>query len=147
VRVWSAIGMLAVMALAACGGSGSQPSETAATGATSQTGPAATTAAPEHPLPVELQGTWFLSTATATNPVRIYLRETSFATPIGRSGTVEAEGDVLTFTAVCGGTAFEGVGRYRWTLEGDTLHLDMIGKDECGGRRSILDDATYERTD
>jgi hypothetical protein len=147
VRVWSAIGMLAVMALAACGGSGSQPSETAATGATSQTGPAATTAAPEHPLPVELQGTWFLSTATATDPVRIYLRETSYAAPIGRHGTVEAEGDVLTFTAVCGGTAFEGVGRYRWTLEGDTLHLDMIGKDECGGRGSILDDATYERTD
>jgi hypothetical protein len=97
-------------------------------------------------LPVELQGTWFLSTATATDPVRIYLRETSYAAPIGRHGTVEAEGDVLTFTAVCGGTAFEGVGRYRWTLEGDTLHLDMIGKDECGGRRSMLDDATYERT-
>jgi hypothetical protein len=147
VRVWSAIGMLAVMALAACGGSGSQPSEMAATGATSQTGLAATTAAPEHPLPVELQGTWFLSTATATNPVRLYLRESSFAMPIGRSGTVEAEGDVLTFTAVCGGTAFEGVGRYRWTLEGDTVHLDMVGNDECSGRQSMLDDATYERTD
>jgi hypothetical protein len=53
---------------------------------------------------------------------------------------------VLTFTAVCGGTAFEGVGRYRWTLEGDTLHLDMIGNDECSGRQTILDDATYERT-
>ena len=139
--------MLAVMALAACGGSGSQPSEMAASGATSQTGPAATTAAPEHPLPVELQGTWFLSTATATDPVRIYLRETSYALLHGHSGTVEAEGDVLTFTAVCGGTAFEGVGRYRWTLEGDTLHLDMIGNYECSGRQSILDDATYERTD
>ena len=139
--------MLAVMALAACGGSGSQPSETAATGATSQTGPAATTAAPEHPLPVELQGTWFLSTATASNPVRIYLRETTYAAPLGGHGTVEAEGDVLTFTAVCGGTAFEGVGRYRWTLEADTLHLDMIGNDECSGRQALLDDATYERTD
>lgn len=95
---------------------------------------------------MELQGTWFLSTATATNPVRIYLRETSYSAPNGRSGRVEAEGDVLTFTARCAGTPFEAVGRYRWTLEGDTLHLDMIGKDECGGRRSILDDATYERT-
>ena len=34
---------------------------------------------------------------------------------------------------------------YRWTLEADTLHLDMIGNDECSGRQSILDDATYER--
>jgi hypothetical protein len=64
----------------------------------------------------------------------------------GHSGTVEAEGDVLTFTARCVGTAFEGVGRYRWTLEADTLHLDMIGNDECSGRQSTLDDATYERT-
>jgi hypothetical protein len=123
------------------GGSPSPPEEAAGTGPESTT-----TAAPEHPLPVDLQGTWFLSTATATDPVRIYLRETSYAAPQGRSGKVEAEGDVLTFTAICGGTAFEGVGRYRWTLEGDTLHLDMIGNDECSGRQSILDDATYERT-
>ena len=133
--------MLASAALAACGGGSPSPSEAAA-----GTGPeSTTTAAPEHPLPVELQGTWFLSTATATDPVRIYLRETSYAAPMGRSGTVEAEGDVLTFTAVCGGTAFEGVGRYRWTLEGDTLHLDMIGFDECSGLQSILDDAKLER--
>ena len=133
--------MLGSVALGACGGESSSPSEEAA-GKGSQS----TTTAPEHPLPVELQGTWFLSTATATDPVRIYLRETSYAAPRGRSGTVEAEGDVLTFTAVCGGTAFEGVGRYRWTLEGDTLHLDLIGNDECSGRQSILDDATFERT-
>jgi hypothetical protein len=97
-------------------------------------------------LPVELQGEWFLSTATATEPVRIYLRETSYAAMLGHSGTVEAEGDVLTFTARCVGTNYEGVGRYRWTLEGDTLHLDLIGNDECSGRQSILEDATYERT-
>jgi hypothetical protein len=136
------VAVVASAALGACGGGSSSPSEEAA-----GTGPeSTTTAAPEHPLPVELQGTWFLSTATATDPVRIYLRETSYAAPQGRSGKVEAEGDVLTFTAICGGTAFEGVGRYRWTLEGDTLHLGMIGNDECSGRQSILDDATYERT-
>ena len=134
--------MLASAALAACGGGSPSPSEEAAgTGSESTT-----TAAPEHPLPVKLQGTWFLSTATATDPVRLYLRETSFALPHGHSGTVEAEGDVLTFTAGCAGTEFVGVGRYRWTLETDTLHLDMIGNDPCSGRRSILDDVTYERT-
>ena len=128
--------------LTACGGGSPSPPEGAA-----GTGPeSTTTTAPEHPLPVELQGTWFLSTATATAPVRIYLRETSYAAMLGHSGTVEAEGDVLTFTARCVGTPYEGVGRYRWTLEADTLHLDMIGNDECSGRQSILDDATYERT-
>jgi hypothetical protein len=135
------VAVLASAALAACGGGSSSPSEEAGTGPGSTT-----TAAPEHPLPVELQGTWFLSTATATEPVRIYLRETSYALVYGHSGTVEAEGDVLTFTARCGGLPFEGVGRYRWTLEADTLHLDMIGNDVCSGRSSILDDATYERT-
>ena len=95
---------------------------------------------------MELQGTWFLSTATASSPVRIYLRETTYAAPNGRSGTVEAEGEVLTFTAVCGGTAFEGVGRYRWTLEGDTLRFDLIGNDECSGRQAIFDGAAFERT-
>jgi hypothetical protein len=136
------VAVLASAALAACGGGAPSPSEEAAgTGSESTT-----TAAPEHPLPVELQGTWFLSTATATNPVRIYLRQTSYAANDGPSGKVEAEGDVLTFTSSCGGVNFEGVGRYRWTVEGDTLHLDMIGKDECSGRSAILDDATYERT-
>jgi hypothetical protein len=136
------VAALASAALGACGGGSSSPSEEAA-----GTGPESTTAAaPEHPLPVDWQGTWFLSTATATDPVRIYLHETSYTSNHGAGGTVEAEGDVLTFTARCGAVGLEGVGRYRWTLEADTLHLDMIGKDECGGRRSILDDATYERT-
>ena len=104
-----------------------------------------TTTAPDHPLPVELQGTWFLSTATAANPTRFYLRETSYAL-VGQSGKVEAEGDVLTFTSNCFGSRETTVGRYRWTLEEDNLHLEMIGKDQCGGRGDLLADATYERT-
>ena len=88
---------------------------------------------------------WLGPTATATNPVRFYLRETSFAL-VGHSGKVEAEGDVLTFTSNCAGSSETTVGRYRRTLEGDKLHLEMIGKDQCGGRGDLLADATYERT-
>jgi hypothetical protein len=139
-----AVGAIAAAILAACGGGSSAPTEGAA-----DTTPSAptTTAAPENPLPAELQGTWFLSTATAADPVRLYLRESSYLVSRGgsHSGDVEAEGDVLTFTSVCGGSNVEGTGRYRWTLEGDSLHLDLIGTDECGGRSAVLEDATYER--
>jgi hypothetical protein len=85
VRVWSAIGTLAVMALAACDGADSQPSETAATGATSQTGPAATAVVeetaqppPGGPRPPELQGTW-LFRSEGLGPVRLYISEDRYA--------------------------------------------------------------------
>ena len=62
------------------------------------------------------------------------------------AGEVEADGDVLKFTAICGGSNVEGVGRYRWTLDGNALHLDLMGRDECSGRSAILEDATYKRS-
>ena len=55
-------------------------------------------------------------------------------------------GALLTFTSNCFGSRETTVGRYRWTLEEDNLHLEMIGKDQCGGRGDLLADATYERT-
>ena len=142
--------LAAILTLAACGGggTGTQPAaspEATVTGQQPGTAESTTTTAPEYPLPVELQGTWLLATATATNPTRMYLRETSYAL-VGHSGTVEAEGDVLTFTSNCFGSSETTVGRYRWTLEGDKLHIAMIGKDQCGGRGDLLADATYERT-
>jgi hypothetical protein len=137
-------GAIAAAILAACGGGSSADTEGAA--GTTIAAPTTTTA-PENALPTQLQGTWFLSTATAADPVRLYLRESSYLVSRGgsHSGDVEAEGDVFTFTSVCGGSNVEGTGRYRWTLDGDTLHLELIGKDECGGRSAVLEDATYER--
>jgi hypothetical protein len=134
---------VASAALAACGGDSSAPTEGRSGTAAAPT----TKAAPKNPLPEELQGTWFSSTATAANPLRLYLRESSYLVSRGgsHSGDVQAEGDVLTFTSICGGSNEEGTGRYRWTLKGNMLHLDLIGKDECGGRSDVLEDATYER--
>ena len=134
---------IASASLADCGGHSSAPTEGASPATTAPT----TTAAPKNPLPEELQGTWFLSTATAADPVRLYLRESSYLVSRGgsHSGDVEAEGDILTFTSICGGSNVEGTGRYRWALKEDTLHFDLIGTDECGGRSDVLEDATYER--
>jgi hypothetical protein len=39
----------------------------------------------------------------------------------------------------------EGVGRYRWTVKGNTLRFEQIGKEPCGGRADILDGAVYKR--
>jgi hypothetical protein len=128
---------------AGCGGDSSAPTE----GASRTLAAPTTIAAPKNPLPEELQDTWFSSTATAANPLRLYLRESTYLVSRGgsHSGDVEAEGDVLTFTSICGGSNVEGTGRYRWTLKANMLHLDLIGKDECGGRSDVLEDATYER--
>ena len=133
---------IASASLAASGGHSSAPIEGASPATTAPT----TTAAPKNPRPEELQGTWFLSTAAA-DPVRLYLRESSYLVSRGgsHSGDVEAEGDILTFTSICGGSNVEGTGRYRWALKEDTLHFDLIGTDECGGRSAVLEDATYER--
>jgi hypothetical protein len=83
------------------------------------------------------------------DPVRLYLRETTYtATRAGAShaGKIAVDGSIIEFTSICGGTSVEGSGRYRWTVDGDVLHLDLIGKDECTGRSAILEDATYARS-
>jgi hypothetical protein len=140
------VGALAAAVLAACGGR-SSTSTAAAPGAT-DTGSATPTAA-GHPRPAELQAAWRLDSGPTSDPVRLYLRETTYTATRGagsHAGEVEADGDVLKFTAICGGSNVEGVGRYRWTLEGNALHLDLLGRDECSGRSAILENATYKRS-
>jgi hypothetical protein len=135
-----ALGAIVAAALTACGGTSSAPTE-----APGETGTHSTIqTAPENPLPPELQGTWLLKSA---DPVRLYLRETSYTVSTGGShaGQVEAEGSVLKFTSLCGTSFVEGVGRYRWSLNGDALHFDLLGEDECTGRSAVLEDATHER--
>jgi hypothetical protein len=140
------VGALAAAVLVACGGTSSTPTG-AAPGATDTR--SATPTAPGHPLPAELQATWRLASGPTSDPVRLYLRETTYTATRGggsHAGEVEVDGDVMKFTAICGGSNVEGVGRYRWTLEGNALHLDLMGSDECSGRSAILEDATYKRS-
>lgn len=135
-----ALGAIVAAALTACGGTSSAPTEAPAATEEFST----TQTAPENPLPPELQGTWLL---TSADPVRLYLREGTYSVSAGGShaGHVALEGNVLKFTSFCGTSFVEGVGRYRWSLDGDTLHFDLLGKEECTGRSAVLEDATYER--
>ena len=58
------------------------------------------------------------------------------------SGGITVEGDVITFLK---STQCDGTGAYRWSLDGDSLHLESIGTDECPGRAFALADQTYTR--
>jgi hypothetical protein len=60
-------------------------------------------------------------------------------------GQIEVTGNVIKFTSICGDSQVEGSGRYRRRISGEKLHLDLIGEDECGGRSTVLEDATYRR--
>ena len=76
----------------------------------------------------------------------MYLRPNAYTVSRGvsHSGQAEAEGDIVTLTSTCGDSSITGTGRYRWTLSGDRLHFELVGRDECGGRAEHLEDATYE---
>jgi hypothetical protein len=140
-----AVGAIVAAALAACGGTSSTPMGATPGGTETRS---ATAAAPEHPLPPELQGSWLLESGPTTDLVRLYLRQTTYTASRGggsHAGQVAVNGSVMEFTSLCGASSVEGVGRYHWTLAGDNLHLDLIGKDECSGRSAILEDATYKR--
>jgi hypothetical protein len=61
-------------------------------------------------------------------------------------GEIVAQGNEVDLynEDLCGLAFPKGVGRYRWSLAGETLHLDLIGRDPCG-RAGVLNDATYRR--
>jgi hypothetical protein len=143
-RVAASTAFLACALVAACGSSKSEPVSDAP-GQSARSSASTTTVL--NPLPLKLQATW-LERSSELGPFRLYLRETTYTASHGdaHSGRVEADGDVLTVTATCGGTNVEGTGRYRWKLSGDSLHLALIGKDECTGRSSGFAGTTFERS-
>lgn len=135
--------LLFASVLAACGGSNDSGTSEATTPASATTAATSSTAV----APAELQATWRL--VGDPIPTRLYLRETSYIVSLGgvsHHGTYSVDGDTIEFTSTCSDTNREGRGRYRWEVKGDTLHLDLLGKDECSWRSAVLEDATYERS-
>jgi hypothetical protein len=58
------------------------------------------------------------------------------------SGSITVEGDVITFLK---SDQCDGMGAYRWSIDGDSLHLESIGPDDCLGRAHALADQTHTR--
>jgi hypothetical protein len=102
------------------------------------------------PTPAELQGSWELvskSGKTLKNRFELVIPARHYGFPIGLvRGEIVAQGNEVDLynEDLCGLAFPKGVGRYRWTLAGEMLHLDLIGKDPCA-RAGVLNDATYRR--
>jgi hypothetical protein len=146
--VWhlALVGLLVVTILAACGGSSSATGTTTSTAtatATTQSGVPA-----GGPAPPELQGTWKLVSDGPNNGLLFVISEQHYRVPTRLAhGDLAVDGDQIAFfnAAICGLTLPDGVGRYRWKVEGKKLHFQVIGQEPCGGRGDILDDSTYTK--
>ena len=101
---------------------------------------------PVLPAPAELQGRWVaeiapdvaILTFTATNFTISWLG--------GDSGRIEVEGDEITFRGRSNPECPSG-GTYRWSIEGDKLHLEPVGTDPCPFQTEWAGNRTYTRFD
>ena len=137
--------------LIACGGARApSDSTTAATTTTpTTTAPATTTTASTtttaaaDAAPPELAGTWE-GEVEPGDPVTLSLNGNSYTISRGSaagSGRIAVEGDIIVFS---GSSLCDGVGTYRWTIDAETLILEMTeAGDPCSGRRPALDGVVY----
>ena len=95
--------------------------------------------------PPELVGRWRAILAPGDSSV-LTLSESSYSIArVGSgSGPITVDGDVIRFfrSSLC-----NGIGEYRWSIEGDLLRLESVEADECPGRADALDGQTYTRLD
>jgi hypothetical protein len=133
--------------IAACGGSGS--SSTHAGSPPSSASGTAGSPPPGNPAPPELQGTWRL--VSRDNPEKgllFVISDRHYRVPARLAhGDLAVDGDTILFfnAAICGLTLPDGIGRYRWAVEGGTLRFELVGKEPCGGRSDILAGTAYRR--
>ena len=62
------------------------------------------------------------------------------------NGRIEVEGDEITFWSTPNPQC-PGSGTYRWSIEGDKLHLEPITSDPCPFRADWASNQTYTRFD
>jgi hypothetical protein len=99
---------------------------------------------PLNPAPAEMIGRWTsemangdLATVDIT-ATKLAISGVDFPT----SMRLEVVGQelVLSHSTLCAGD-----GRYRWSIEGDTLRFESIGPDPCERRQKSFDGVTYTR--
>lgn len=101
---------------------------------------------PALPAPAALQGRWRAEIAPSV--ARLTLKATSYTIDwlgVG-SGRIEVVGDEITFSSKPNPQC-PGSGTYRWSIEGDKLHLEPVGPDPCPFRVDWARNKTYTRVD
>jgi hypothetical protein len=83
-------------------------------------------------------------------PLPLYLREDGYTISAGGSvqGDIVVDGDEIAFFNSNGPSCPPDppdVGRYRWRVTGEKLHLRAIGEDPFSGRTSVLANRTFVR--
>jgi hypothetical protein len=141
-----ACGLVLASALTGCGGSEASPTNVSP--ATDGASSAAAAPAGED-APASLQGTWKLVTKGSPERGLLFVisgRHYRIPTRLA-NGDLVVNGDEILFfnAAICGLTLPEGVGRYHWSVDGDTLRFELVGKEPCGGRSDILANSVYRR--
>ena len=144
------------LSVAACSGqasgTASPPPATVAPAPTSAAPAIAPTTAPTKalastpalPAPAALQGRWRAEIASAVAVLEFTATGYTQTWLGGGSGQIEVEGDEITFS---GSRGCPGSGTYRWSIEGDKLHLEPVGTDQCPFRFEWARNRTYTRYD
>jgi hypothetical protein len=153
-RVWGSTCLsLALFGLAwslvACSSSEGSASGSATASRSAPSTVGGETAPQGGPAPSELQGTWLFR--SDAGPLRLYLREDGYTISEGGGvqGDIVVDGDEIAFFnsngPSCPPDPLPDVGRYRWRVTGEKLHLRAIGEDACSGRASALANRTFVR--
>jgi hypothetical protein len=136
--------VLWICLLVGCGGGDTaEPSSNSTAEGTATVSGTTTSAGADAP-PPELQGVWHAE--RSGDRVDLNIRGTLYFInhgAFGASGTASVEGEIIRFES---GSVCDGVGTYRWTIEGDTLTFAVTEAGEpCDGRLEAFDGVRYER--
>lgn len=104
----------------------------------------APTSTPALPAPAALQGSWRAVIEAAPAVLTFTPTNYTIVWRGGGNGRIEVEGDEITFS---GSIECPGRGTYRWSIEGDKLHLDPVATDPCPFRAEWARKGPYTRFD
>lgn len=151
-----AVGLVAVVGLAPRSGqrvpgSSSTPTATPPTSAAPTIAPTtaptkALASTPALPAPAELQGRWRAEIAPDVAILTFTATTFTISWLGGDSGRIEVDGDEITFRGSPNPECPPG-GTYRWSIEGDKLHLEPVGTDPCPFQTDWAGNRTYTRYD
>ncbi|HEY8863630.1 MAG TPA: hypothetical protein VIO37_05615 [Candidatus Dormibacteraeota bacterium] len=144
-RRWYPVALLVVLGLSGCGGQATptaqsspspSPLPTVAAGACASA--PASTSAPATPAPgwptggavsAELAGSW------ALGDFCLRLRGYTYDFGAGKGNVVVNGTEIEFFNGeACGKVLPDGVGRWKWAVDGNTLSLSLLAGDPCGRR-------------